>query len=168
MDPLREAEFMMTRRQLFGKATLGVGTAALNRLLGVGGIASLASWASAEQGNGIKGLPHFAPKAKYVIYLFMSGGPSQLDLWDYKPKLYDLYDKDLPDDIRNGQRFTTMTAGQARFPIAPSRFKFSKHDNGNEGVWISELLPHTATVVNELCVIKSMWTEAINHDPAVT
>jgi uncharacterized protein (DUF1501 family) len=168
MDPLREAEFMMTRRQLFGKATLGVGTAALNRLLGAGGIASLASLANAEQNQGLKGIPHFAPKAKYVIYLFMSGGPSQLDLWDYKPKLYDLYDTELPDKIRNGQRVTTMTSGQARFPIAPSRFKFTKHDNNGDGVWMSELLPHTATVVNELCVIKSMWTEAINHDPATT
>jgi hypothetical protein len=98
----------------------------------------------------------------------MSGGPSQLDLWDYKPKLRDLFDKDLPDEIRRGQRITTMTSGQTRFPIAPSVYKFNKHDNQGDGIWVSELLPHTAEVVNELCVVKSMWTEAINHDPATT
>lgn len=171
MDPIQEAELMMTRRQLFGKATLGVGTAALSRLLGAGGFASLASLAAADAGkrpHGIPGMPSFAPKAKYVIYLFMSGGPSQLDLWDYKPKLYDLYNSDLPDRIRNGQRITTMTSGQARFPIAPSKFKFQKYDNNDEGVWVSELLPHTASVVKDLCVVRSMWTEAINHDPATT
>lgn len=171
MDPITEAELLMTRRHLFGKATLGVGTAALSRLLGTGGFASLAGLASSAVGesqHGLPGMPHFAPKAKSVIYLFMSGGPSQLDLWDYKPKLYDLYNSDLPDSVRHGQRITTMTSGQARFPIAPSKFKFTKHDNGDEGVWVSELLPHTAGVVNELCVIRSMWTEAINHDPATT
>jgi len=169
MDPITEAELMITRRQLFGKATLGVGTAALSHLLGVGGLTSLASMAAAavsKSHQAIPGMPSFAPKAKSVIYLFMSGGPSQLDLWDYKPKLYDLYNTDLPDDVRHGQRVTTMTAGQARFPIAPSKFKFTKHDNEDQGVWVSELLPHTASVVNELCVIRSMWTEAINHDPA--
>jgi hypothetical protein len=171
MDPITEAELLMTRRQLFGKATLGVGTAALSRLLGTGGFASLAGLAASavsEAHHGLPGMPNFAPKAKSVIYLFMSGGPSQLDLWDYKPKLYDLYNSDLPDSVRHGQRVTTMTSGQARFPIAPSKFKFTKHDNGGDGAWVSELLPHTASVVNELCVIQSMWTEAINHDPATT
>ncbi|MCE9557862.1 MAG: DUF1501 domain-containing protein [Armatimonadetes bacterium] len=171
MDPLEEAQLMMTRRQLFGKTALGLGTAALERLLAVGGLGSLAGLASAQdhaKQNGLPGVPHFAPKAKYVIYLFMSGGPSQLDLWDYKPKLNELYNTDLPDHIRSGQRVTTMTSGQARFPIAPSKFKFNQHENHQDGVWISELLPHTAGVVNELCVIRSMWTEAINHDPATT
>ncbi len=167
MNPLDEAELTITRRNLFGKAALGVGTAALSRLLGIGGLASLAASAVAES-QGATGMPSFAPKAKSVIYLFMSGGPSQLDLWDYKPKLYDLYNADLPDHVRNGQRVTTMTSGQARFPIAPSRFKFSQHKNADDGVWVSELLPHTASVVNELCVVRSMWTEAINHDPATT
>jgi hypothetical protein len=171
MDPLREAELLMTRRQLFGRAALGVGTAALSRLLAVGGLGGLLEAAAAADGQkhgGLPGFPNFAPKAKQVIYLFMSGGPSQLDLWDYKPKLNDLFNKDLPDDIRRGQRITTMTSGQSRFPIAPSHFKFKKYDNQDEGVWVSELLPHTASVVNELCVVRSMWTEAINHDPATT
>lgn len=170
MDPIREAQLMMTRRQLFGRTALGIGTAALSRLLAVGGLSSIAAMAEAfgDQGHGIPGMPSFAPKAKRVIFLFMSGGPSQLDLWDYKPKLADLFNTDLPDQIRRGQRITTMTSGQTRFPIAPSIYKFQKHDNQGDGVWVSELLPHTATVVNELCVVKSMWTEAINHDPATT
>ncbi len=172
MDPLREAELLMTRRQLFGRTTLGLGTAALSRLLTVGGLGGVAALAEAfggqAHGHGVMGMPSFAPKAKRVIFLFMSGGPSQLDLWDYKPKLQALFNTDLPDQIRRGQRITTMTSGQNRFPIAPSVFKFQKHDNQGDGVWVSELLPHTATVVNELCVVKSMWTEAINHDPATT
>ncbi len=171
MDPLREAELLMTRRQLFGKAALGIGTAALSRLLTIGGLAELANLASAADGKtgfGVPGALSFAPKAKRVIFLFMSGGPSQLDLWDYKPKLNDLYNTDLPDHIRRGQRVTTMTSGQARFPVAPSRFKFKQYDNGGDGIWVSELLPHTAEIVKELCIVKSMWTEAINHDPATT
>jgi len=171
MDPIREAELLITRRQLFGSSALGVGTAALSRLLGIGGLSGIASLAEAfggPTGHGAAGFPNFAPKAKRVIYLFMSGGPSQLDLWDYKPKLHDKFNTDLPDEIRRGQRVTTMTSGQNRFPIAPSVYKFDKKDNHGDGVWISELLPHTAEVVNELCVVKSMWTEAINHDPATT
>ena len=170
MNPLREAELLMTRRQLFGRSTLGIGTAALSGMLTAGGIGGLASLAGAAEGhrNGLPGMPNFAPKAKRVIYLFMSGGPSQLDLWDYKPKLKDLFNAELPDEIRHGQRITTMTSGQSRFPIAPSIYKFNKHDNQGDGAWVSELLPHTAGVVNELCVVKSMWTEAINHDPATT
>ncbi len=168
MDPLREAELMMTRRQLLGRMTLGIGTAALGRLLAMGGLGGVAALADAFGGQGLAGMPSFAPKAKRVIFLFMSGGPSQLDLWDYKPKLKDLFNQDLPDQIRRGQRITTMTSGQTRFPIAPSIYKFDKHDNEGDGVWVSELLPHTATVVKELCVVKSMWTEAINHDPATT
>ncbi|RYG25707.1 DUF1501 domain-containing protein [bacterium] len=155
MDPRRESELLMTRRQLFGRTALGVGTAAL------------ASLVHADQG-GMAGFPNFAPKAKRVIYLTMNGGPSQLDLWDYKPKLIDHFNEDLPDTIRNGQRITTMTSGQARFPVAPSKYKFEKHDNGGDGVWVSELLPHTSKIVKDLCVVKSMYTEAINHDPAVT
>jgi len=114
----------------------------------------------------LEGLPHFAPKAKSIIYLHMNGGPSQIDLWDYKPMLAEQYDKDLPDSIRKGQRITTMTSGQARLPVAPSKFKFQQH--GQSGRWVSELLPHTAGVVDELAVIKSVHTNAINHDPACT
>lgn len=166
MDPLRESELLLTRRQLFGRSSLGIGTAALGRLLSAGGLGSLTALASAMEGR--QQFPNFAPKAKRVIFLFMSGGPSQLDLWEYKPKLRDLYNTDLPNDVRRGQRVTTMTSGQDRFPVAPSIFKFDKHDNGGDGVWVSELLPHTAQVVKELCIVKSMWTEAINHDPATT
>jgi len=169
MDPLREAELLMTRRQLFGRTTLGIGTAALSRLLTVGGLGGIAGLAEAiGSPDGAHGFPNFAPKAKRVIFLFMSGGPSQLDLWDYKPKLRNQFNEDLPDRVRRGQRVTTMTSGQTRFPIAPSRFNFNHHDNGGDGIWVSELLPHTAEVVKELCVVKSMWTESINHDPATT
>ena len=175
MDPIRKHELLMTRRQLFGKSAMGLSTAALHTLLR-GGMAStglLAASVQAQQQQhrirpGLPGFPNFAPKAKRVIMLFMNGGPSQMDLFDYKPKMEEKYDTDLPDDIRMGQRLTTMTSGQTRFPIAPSKFKFQKYDNNDEGLWVSELLPHTATIAKELCVIKSMWTEAINHDPAVT
>jgi len=112
------------------------------------------------------GLPHFAPKAKRVIYLFQSGAPSQMDLFDYKPALAKLRGSDLPDSVRKGQRLTSMTSRQERFPVAPSKFAFAQH--GQCGAWISELLPHTAKIVDELCFIKSLHTEAINHDPAVT
>jgi hypothetical protein len=114
----------------------------------------------------LEGLPHFAPKAKRLIYLFMNGGPSQMDLLDYKPGLDKIYDTDLPDSIRQGQRLTTMTSGQARFPIAPSKYAFKQY--GQSGTWFSELLQHTAKVADELAIVRSVHTEAINHDPAVT
>ncbi len=114
----------------------------------------------------LAGLPHFAPKAKRLIYLFMNGGPSQIDLLDYKPGLEKIYDTDLPASIRNGQRLTTMTSGQTRFPIASSKYAFKQH--GKSGMWFSELLAKTAEVADELAVIRSVYTEAINHDPAVT
>jgi hypothetical protein len=111
-------------------------------------------------------LPHFKPRAKRVIYLFQSGAPSQMDLFDYKPKLADLRGTELPDSIRQGQRLTGMTSRQSSFPVAPSKFKFAQH--GKSGAWVSELMPHMAKVADELCFIKSLHTEAINHDPAVT
>lgn len=114
----------------------------------------------------LPGLPHFAPKARSVIYLHSNGGPSQIDTWDYKPGLDEQFDKDLPDSIRSGQRITTMTSGQARFPVAPSKFKFAQH--GQCGRWVSELLPHTAKCVDDIALIKSVHTNAINHDPACT
>jgi uncharacterized protein (DUF1501 family) len=119
-----------------------------------------------ERFGGLPNLPHFPGKAKRVIYLFMSGAPSQLDLWDYKPKMQEWYDKELPETVRNGQRITTMTSGQKRFPIAPSMFKFNQHGEG--GTWISELLPHTSRMIDDMCVVKTVNTEAINHDPAIT
>jgi hypothetical protein len=105
---------------------------------------------------------------KRVIYLHMEGGPSQLDLLDYKPRLDEWYDHDLPDSVRMGQRLTGMTSGQKRFPIAPSMFRFTKHDNGGDGAWISELMPHLGSVADELCIVRSLHTEAINHEPAIT
>jgi hypothetical protein len=114
----------------------------------------------------LAGFPHFAPKAKRIIYLHMNGGPSQLDTFDYKPKLKEFFDQDLPDSIRQGQRITTMTSGQARFPVAPTIFPFAQY--GQSGTWVSDLLPWTAKVVDELAVVRSVHTNAINHDPACT
>lgn len=146
----------MTRRQFLGRAGSGIGAAALASLLNPQLFAA----------QGSAGIPHFAPKAKRVIWLTQAGAPSQLDLFDYKPGLREQYDKDLPDSVRNGQRVTGMTSGQARFPIAPSIFTFKQY--GQAGHWLSELLPHTARLADDLCIIRSMNTEAINHDPAMT
>jgi hypothetical protein len=162
MDPIREYALTMTRRHFFGRVGLGLGTAVLASLLPERTLAA----GDAPAHGGLPGLPHFPPRAKRAIYLFMNGGPSQLDLWDYKPKMVELFDKDLPGSVRMGQRLTTMTSGQARFPIAPSKYKFSRH--GQCGMWVSELLPWTAKIVDDLALIKTVNTEAINHDPAVT
>ena len=156
-NPQREYDLMMTRRQLFGRTALGLGTAAMANLLG--------SELSAE---GKPTGPHHKPKAKRVIYLFMSGGPSHHDLWDYKPKMQEMFGKPLPKEVRDGQRLTGMTARQKTHAVAPSKYKFTKYENNDRGVWISELLPHTAKVAKELCVVHSTFTEAINHDPAIT
>lgn len=157
-DPAREYDLMTTRRQLFGRTALGVGTAALSGLLPRELLADPASQASQIQ-----------PKAKRVIYLFMSGGPSHLDLWDYKPGLTEKFNQQLPDHVRDGQRVTGMTANQkSGLPICPSKYRFTKQDNNDRGVWVSELLPYTAQVAKELCVVHSTFTEAINHDPAIT
>ena len=159
VNPQRENELLVTRRQLFGRTALGVGTAAMAQLLPRDALAN-----TADPTDGI----HHAAKANRVIYLFMSGGPSHHDLWDYKPKMRDMFGKDLPAEIRDGQRITGMTAGQKTLPVCPSKYKFTKMDNNDKGVWVSELLPHTAKVAKELCVIHSTFTEAINHDPAIT
>ena len=171
MDPLREQLEMMTRRHFFGRASgIGFGSVALASLLaenaGARGIADQVKPRPGPATGGLPGLPHFAPKAKRAIYLFMNGGPSQMDLFDHKPKMDAWFDKDLPASIRQGQRLTTMTSGQSRFPIAPSKYKFARH--GKSGAWVSELLPWTAKIVDEIALIKTVWTEAINHDPAVT
>jgi hypothetical protein len=145
----------LSRRTFVSRASIGVGSAALASLLNPQMLS-----ASALRGS------HFAPKAKRIIWLTQSGAPSQLDLFDYKPGLAGLFDKDLPASVRGEQRLTGMTSGQKRFPIAPSLFKFSQH--GQSGLWLSELLPYTSTWADEICVIRSMHTEAINHDPAMT
>ena len=160
-DPLHQYHLSQTRRQLFGRAALGLGTATLANLLD-------ADLSAAEKGaSNSEGLHHKA-KAKRVIYLFMSGGPSHHDMWDYKPKMKEMFGKELPKEVRDGQRITGMTAGQKTLPICPSKYEFTKYDNNQDGIWISELLPHTAKVAKELCVIHSTFTEAINHDPAIT
>lgn len=165
MHPIFEHQLAMTRRQFFGSTGirlggLGLGLCSLNSALAQEAIDSTRMHAP------LPGLPHFAPKAQNVIYLHMNGGPAQIDLWDYKPKLEEFYDKELPDSVRNGQRITTMTSGQARFPVAPSMFKFSQH--GRCGTWVSELLPHTARFVDDIALVKTVHTNAINHDPACT
>jgi hypothetical protein len=157
MNPLHETQLAFTRRQFFGRAATGIGVAAL---------ASLLQEESQAQSETPSGFPNFKPTAKRVIYLFQSGAPSQMDLFDYKPKLAELRGTELPDSVRQGQRLTGMTATQSSLPIAPSRFKFARH--AKCGAWVSDLMPQTAKVVDELCFIKSMHTEAINHDPAVT
>ena len=162
---------ILTRRALFGQATdrlatVGLGAAALMALDERPGRAADNAARSETRIGGLPDLPHHEPKAKRAIYLFMSGAPSQMDLWDPKPQMADWFDKDLPDTIRQGQRLTTMTSGQARFPIAPSMYQFAKH--GKCGTDVSELLPHTAKKVDEIALIRSMYTEAINHDPAIT
>ena len=158
MDTHREQQLQQTRRHFFGRSTLGIGTAALASLLTKDGFAAA--------GSGAMDSYHVPPRAKRIIYLFMSGAPSQIDLFDHKPKLEDMFDKDLPDEIRKGQRLTTMTSGQKRFPLAPSIFKFKKH--GQSGAEVSELMPHVASIADELTFVKSVHTEAINHDPAIT
>ncbi len=167
-NPIHDFDLIETRRHFFGRAAGGIGTAALASLLNPSLFAepSPSHGPSRRPTDSLPGLPHVPAKAKRVIYLFMSGAPSQLDMWDYKPTMRDWFDKDLPDSVRNGQRITTMTSGQERFPIAPSIFKFDQH--GKNGTWVSELLPHTANIVDELAVVKSVHTEAINHDPAIT
>ncbi|HZT30249.1 MAG TPA: DUF1501 domain-containing protein [Bryobacteraceae bacterium] len=160
MDPMLERRLLLTRRHFFGLSSAGLGVAALATLL------SEDLRADASALGGLPGLPHFPPTAKRVIYLFQSGAPSQMELFDYKPRLRDLRGSELPDSIRHGQRLTGMTATQSSFPVAPSLFGFAQH--GESGAWISELMPHTAKAVDRLCFIKSMYTEAINHDPAVT
>jgi hypothetical protein len=156
LDPIEDAKSLITRRHFFGRTSTGLGVAALTTLLA----------GKADAAGGLPGLPHFPPTAKRVIYLFQHGAPSQLDLFDYKPRLQERRGTELPDSIRMGQRLTGMTAYQAKFPIAPSLFKFAQY--GESGAWLSELLPHTAKVADDLCIVKSLETEAINHDPAVT
>src|SRR5580698_6700738 len=170
MNPLFDHDLLQTRRQFFGHAGLRLGGVALAGLLGRAGAATSANSAAVAAAGRIHpalaGFPHFAPKAKRLIYLHMNGGPSQLDLFDYKPHLAEQFDKDLPDSIRNGQRITTMTSGQSRLPVAPTMFKFAQQ--GKCGMWVSELLPKTAEIVDEIALIKTVNTTAINHDPACT
>jgi hypothetical protein len=166
MQPLQDYLRQQTRRAFFKNTGLAAGRIALATLLFPEFMRAASPGKGSRAHPALPGLPHFQPKARRLIYLFMNGAPSQIDLWDYKPRLADLFDTDLPDSIRNGQRLTTMTSGQKRFPIAPSIYKFAPH--GQCGTLVSELLPHTAQVVDDLAVIRTVYTEAINHDPAST
>ena len=160
------------RRNFLTKTSLGIGAIALGSLIGKSVLGRVANTLATESTSAsleqeiLRALPHFAPKAKRVAYLFMSGGPSQFETFDYKPKLVDLFGQELPDSIRQGQRLTGMSGSQSTLPVVPSIFKFNQH--GNSRTWVSELLPHTAQVIDDLCIIKSIHSEAINHDPALT
>jgi hypothetical protein len=153
LDPMQ-----MTRRQFLGRTATGIGVAALASLL------NPELFGATESEKLV--LPHFAPRAKRIIYLTQAGAPSQLDLFDYKPNLRKRFKEELPESVRGGQRLTGMTSNQKTLPVAPSVFEFKQH--GKSGVWLSELLPHTARIVDELCIIRSLHTDAINHDPAMT
>ena len=169
MKALEDLKFNATRRHFLSSASLGIGSVALGSLLDPRSL-----FGNPAQGPAPTGVPtgpvipatHVVPRAKRVIYLFQSGGPSQLELFDYKPRLRSLNGEELPASIRMGQRLTGMTAHQKSFPMAGSQFAFARH--GRDGTWVSELLPHTARIVDKLCIVKSMHTDAINHDPAVT
>ena len=160
MTPIDDCKQMLTRRSFLSLSSTCLGTAALNSLMNSNAMGQ------DQRLGGLSGIPHFAPKAKRVIYLFQSGGPSQHELWDYKPKLADLVGEDLPPSVRGNQRVTAMTSGQLSFPLVPSVYKFDQQ--GESGAWVSELMPHTAKIVDDLAFIKSMHTEAINHDPGIT
>ncbi|MEO6000135.1 MAG: DUF1501 domain-containing protein [Chitinophagaceae bacterium] len=150
------------RRRFLSKLSLGVGSLALGSLL----IPNLFSKTGMDDDIYPPGIPHFAPKAKRVIYLFQNGAPSQLETFDYKPKLCEMMGEELPASVRGNQRLTGMTAKQASFPLIGSFTNFKQY--GQSGAWISDLLPHTAKIVDDLCIVRSMYTEAINHDPALT
>jgi hypothetical protein len=158
MNPLDEFKSRVTRRHFFGRTATGVGLAALGHLL--------PGLSRAAAATALKTKPHFAARAKRIIYLFQSGAPSQLETLDYKPGLQPRQGDDLPDSVRMGQRLTGMTSGQKKFPIAASIFPFKQY--GQSGAWVSDLLPFTGGVADELCIVRSMFTEAINHDPAIT
>jgi uncharacterized protein (DUF1501 family) len=154
-----ELPFPPNRRKFLSQFGMGLGAVALADML------PAEAQAAQAPDRGVLGRPHFAPKAKRVIYLFMSGGPSQIDLLDHKPLLNQRHGEELPDSVRGGQRLTGMSGNQSSIPMVGSPFKFAQH--GNSGAWVSELLPHTAGIVDDLCIVRSMFTEAINHGPGV-
>ena len=184
MDPIREHQILQTRRQFFGDVGLRLGGVAMALAAGgtgaaraatVGGSTSAAAGFSPARSEPsadrvhppLPGFPHFRPRARSVIYLHMNGGPSQIDLWDHKPKLREYFDKDIPPTVQGGQRLSTMTSGQTRFPVAPSKYAFEQR--GRCGRWVNtDLLPYTANVVDDIAVVKTVHTNAINHDPACT
>jgi len=158
MDPRREHDRFVTRRHFFGRSSAGIGAAALASLLGP-------DLTAGKKTAGLPGIPHFAPKAKRVIYLFQNGAPTQVDTFDHKPELEKLRGTELPASVQGGQRLTTMTQGKSQ-KVLPSISPFRQH--GESGQWISDLLPHTASIADDICIVRSMYTEAINHAPAIT
>ncbi len=156
----------LSRRRFLTKTSLGLGAAALGSLMGLDKVFGGNQMSELGGKDPIGGLPHFFPKAKRVVYLFQSGGPSQFETFDYKPKLAQMFGEELPDSVRQGQRLTGMSASQSSLPVAPSAYTFDQY--GESRAWVSELMPHTAEIVDDLCFIKSMYTEQINHDPAIT
>jgi len=168
MDPLEQHYLDITRRRFFGRAASGAFGA-----MGAMALSSLTTGAPRDVPGSVPATDprrgvHFRPKAKRVIYMHMEGAPSQIDLFDYKPRLRARFNEDLPDSIRQGQRLTGMTSGQDRFPVAPSMFRFSRYANNEDGIWISELMPHTGAIAKDLCFVHSMHTDAINHEPGIT
>ena len=173
---LQEVERQMDRRNFLTKTSMGLGAIALGSLLNTdkalaavnnGALDTTSSETLLKSYNKNRlGLPHHLPKAKRIVYLFQSGGPSQLEMWDYKPKLKNMFGQDLPDSVRQGQRLTGMSAEQTSFPMAPSIFDFKQY--GNTGTWASELLPYTCLSVDELCFINSMQTDEIKDDTSIT
>jgi hypothetical protein len=163
---VRPLELFLTRRQLFGLAARGIGIGALGSLLGSDLLSAAPPQTSRDpKTGGLPGLPHFAPRAKRIIFLHQSGGPSQLETFDYKPGLSKLQGTQIPDSVRQGQRIA-QTMNQATLAVASSLYGFKQY--GQSGTWVSDLLPHTATIVDDITVIKSLHTDAINHDPAIT
>jgi len=160
MSPF-DLQRQLNRRLFLQNTSAGIGVAALASLL-----ERDARGAEKLTHHGLPELPHFPAKARRIIWLTQAGAPSQLELFDYKPHLKERFNEDLPASIRGSQRLTGMTAGQSRFPVAPSRFRFTQH--GDSGIWLSELLPHTARIADRICLVRSLYTEAINHDPAMT
>jgi len=152
----------VNRRRFLSRLSLGIGSLALGSLL----IPDLFSGNSDEEAIKVPGMPDFAPRAKRIIYLFQNGAPSQLETFDYKPLLREMMGKELPASVRMGQRLTGMTANQAKFPLVGSFYDFKQY--GEARAWVSDLFPHTAKIVDDICIVKSMFTEAINHDPALT
>ncbi len=166
MDPFKEHQQNLTRRLFFNRSGISLGSAALTWMLHNEKAQSKSTDNTTQTQTAHTDIPHFKPRAKRIIYLFQSGAPSQMDLFDFKPTLQGRRATELPDSIRRGQRLTGMTSKQDSFPVAPTIFQFKQH--GQSGNWISELMPHLGEVADQLCLIKSMHTEAINHDPAIT
>ena len=164
MNPIDQRELWMTRRHLLANSSKALGAAALASLIGESG--ARAAELRNESAPGLPELPHFAPKAKRAIYLFMCGGPSHIDTFDFHPEIRELHGQELPDSVRQGQRITGMTSGQKSFPTVAPMFEFRRH--GDHGTWVSEVLPHMARRVDDITIVKSLHTEAINHDPAIT